>query len=293
MKQERGGSSLIEILVVIGILAILVGLLLPAVQKVREAAARMRSTNNLKQIALALHAYADSNAGALPSSTPTMNAATGVAELTPFWSLLPYLEQANLYNYLATWMQSPDTDTLFPVNAYVSPADPSLEPRSPAACSYAMNAIIFPPRPLNLLGVTDGTSNSIAVAERYSFGCGTNPRGIIFWTQYDAGSPSSPDQNGISWYFRGGMFAHQSMGDAYPIRSLDGHSAMSSIPGLTFQCAPTLAECDLRVAQSPHASGMLAALCDGSVRTLQRGMSEGSYWAAITPAGGEVPGGDW
>jgi hypothetical protein len=62
---------------------------------------------------------------------------------------------------------------------------------------------------------------------------------------------------------------------------------------LTFQVAPRQSECMGSVAQTPHPSGMLVALVDGSVRTLAPGMSSQTYWGAVTPAGGELLGGDW
>ena len=101
-RFPRQAFTLIELLVVIAIIGILLSLLLPAVQKIREAAARLQCQNNLKQMGLALHNYHDSNQGLPPGYVAWNSYADGATDTTPGWAwsalILPYLEQEPLYN---------------------------------------------------------------------------------------------------------------------------------------------------------------------------------------------------
>src|SRR5256714_15558388 len=108
MRVRRKGFTLIELLVVIAIIAVLIGLLLPAVQQVREAAARVQCQNNLKQVGLAMHNFQYSHSRLPPQNgwIPAMNSGTFG---TPFYHLLPYVEQDAIYKL-----------------SYVDPSDPRI-----------------------------------------------------------------------------------------------------------------------------------------------------------------------
>lgn len=175
LARRRVAFTLIELLVVIAIIAVLIGLLLPAVQKVREAAARMKCANNLKQLALAVHNY-ENNMGHFPPgyvsniASPT---GMGASELS-VWSwgafILPYVEQQNLYNTLqvnertlAQALATPEglAAAQTPLSLFVCPSDtgPPLNDFGRAYASISTQFVTYEK------GITTNGTNLIPIAK--------------------------------------------------------------------------------------------------------------------------------
>jgi prepilin-type N-terminal cleavage/methylation domain-containing protein len=295
-NPRRGGFTLIELLVVIAIVAALVGLLLPAVQMAREAAARAQCQNNLKQITLAFH-HADATHGWMPTGIGYYPSPQGGAYGTGFFHALPFLEQEGLYK--ESFAGRPFYSR--PVEVFLCPSDPSAENGvvtdkggTPWGAGYAGNAQVFclagskddaPPWDLlNPQGCPRlrssfepaGTSNTILFAEKYAR-CSNDyfPEGGSLWAYWITGPAVQPYHPAFAVSWTGYSVGPNSLFLVRP-RPFTGPDS----------------NCDPSLASTPHRT-MQVALADGHVRSLSPAMSGATWWAACAPRDGDPLGPDW
>jgi prepilin-type N-terminal cleavage/methylation domain-containing protein/prepilin-type processing-associated H-X9-DG protein len=292
--RPRNGFTLIELLVVIGIMAVLVGLLLPAIQKARESAARMRCGNNLKQIGLACHAYHDAQLGLPPGYT----AFSSDGSTSPGWGwaayLLSYIEQQGLWQQIDFGRPVEQQAAIqVMISIYLCPSD--LPPSAPfgltdvtlaplctaAPSSYAAtcgsdasevddpfgNGIFFRNSNTRFSEITDGLSNTTMIGDR----AWADTRGI--WAGVPNGAVTRP-------------------GPANPWPSTTGPAQALVLVHNNWINITTDADGGLDDFSSKHAGGVNLLFADGSVRFLHSITVEGpdrrAFWAMGTRAGGET-----
>jgi prepilin-type N-terminal cleavage/methylation domain-containing protein/prepilin-type processing-associated H-X9-DG protein len=294
---RRSGLTLIELLVVIAIIGILLGLLLPAVQAVRAAAARMQCGNNLKQLGLAMHGYHDTNNAFPPAFINNGPDGTTGFDFVHGWGpfILPYIEQQPLYD-LYRWdvaLYRPENATVVAthLNLFQCPSAPERDRyvtfgpfqrfQTRGACGDYANTLEIDPALANgdargvltptrtcLADISDGTTQTILLTEDAG-----RPR---LWQAGRAG----PDQ-----VVPGGPW----------VAFKNGISLRGSTPDGTRKPGPCALNCtNASEVYSFHPGGANAVFADGSVRFLRASIHIRVLAGLITRAGGEVvSGGDF
>ncbi len=317
--RSRRAFTLIELLVVIAIIAILIALLLPAVQQAREAARRSSCKSNLKQFGIALHNYHDTF-GALPyrSGGP----ATAGNRLSGMVSLLPYIEQANVFEAIyagdnsggvpVPWgwdtdsgaIPNPYTTEITVLNCPSNPAHSSTDSVGKHAYHFSAgdswNVNSSNPRGLFGLGssvkfrdVTDGTSNTIAMTER-RFPVNSNDVGR---TARDGGNHTVPNDCAAEFNAATGQYVG-SHADWSGRRWPDGGGGFSAVntclPPNGPQCAHNNhdAQNGFYTASSFHTGGVQVVMTDGAVRFISENIDAGNQGTA-SPTSGVSPYGVW
>jgi len=314
-SMRRRAFTLIELLVVIAIIAILIGLLLPAVQKVREAAARMKCSNNLKQIGLGIHNFASSFQDKIPALTSDERnpqaSAYGAYRGNILISLLPYVEQDALYKVATTTAGVSPANTWDPVvpgaaapaqvrcqtiAVYQCPSDFTLssgwsqaQVGSWKGASYGANQQLFGsvrssgtnadlPQ-YSVANIPDGTSNTIAFAEHMA-------------ASKDQGNPSAGTLGNL-WAYPGIDWSWQWTPVIANVRT-HGAGVLTLLPqaGSTLSTANPNA-IDKRRANSAHTGQVLVLLMDGSVRGVNTSITVTTWANAQTPADGNPLGSNW
>jgi hypothetical protein len=292
---HRYGASLVEILIAIGIIAILIGLLIPAVSNIREIARVLQTNNHERQLILGVHQLSSTNdelIRSLPKNSPQLKKV--YYENSIFRLLVPYVHMDIPYPRPHATREEALQYFNPRIKIYTDPSDPSLyDPFNQAGSdlregianrvSYSANMMVFDGF-LSMTGsVPDGHSNTIAFTTHY-FHCGTEQVtekwGVMYW---DAIIPAPKWGND-----RRATFADAGCRDVVPIREPGTGRTLASRRGTTFEIRPPVTDADCRMPHALYSRGIQVAMFDGSVRTIRPTVDETVFWSLVTPNWGEV-----
>jgi type II secretory pathway pseudopilin PulG len=293
-KQLRSAFTLFQLLIVLAILLILMALLLPAVQKVREAAARSQSQNNLKQIALATINYADTNNGLLPPGVDEKHFSAASY-------ILPYLEQKNLFkkiDYKKSIDDKANADSRKAlIKTYLNPGDPVQSVKAEwGATNYLFNdqVLFLNSKSKYPASITDGTSNTVLSGETLKGDGGTKAtdvkRQYVLLKKEDLKSVG--ENTGVKYFKDGKNIAGDRCASWMDGRFLQGAFNGKLRPNdkrPDVSCGGVSGVSSLRSYNSVVQVGLL----DGSVRGVSNDITHVTWKSAMTPAGGEILGADW
>jgi prepilin-type N-terminal cleavage/methylation domain-containing protein/prepilin-type processing-associated H-X9-DG protein len=310
----RRGFTLIELLVVIAIIAILIGLLLPAVQKVREAAARMKCSNNLKQISLANMNYESAFGKFVPGVSRT-----GCCWGTWMIPILPYMEQENLFKIYLNFggndttgprysggVNNPVARTRLPTFLCPSDTPKNWNNGTLTMHNYVLNAgntnFYQVSTPVGCTGGSTIGANGCVTFGGAPFGWYEDPATLA------AGGDASPplygslqgprggdDIRGFAWWGGGaGFVTYQTPNNKAATDVMTGGGCgPNTVPDFPCTTITTSTLPRMQLARSRHTNGVNAALCDGSVRFISNNVSLVAWRALGTTMGGETLSNDY